>query len=250
MKNKIIPIILLSIATFINPVFGFEDITERHTNADGSYVIMRLIARQDGHVGPDSFSFTPYDAEGNVIKKIGGHDVSYMMQDTEGNVISQYNHYNTRIVFLLDENGTVTGVKNHWDGEILDTFSYTDGGKLLVYGTDGNLKGAYNSLASYYTMNLGDGNGTIGDHGRAEYIDNTLNLINEDGQYYEYDSNGNIIASYGNNGITKYGYDQGGNLQYKIDANGDILWRRRIYTVGEAEKASKPNGNTVKLRYK
>ncbi|MBR6408839.1 MAG: hypothetical protein IKS23_01170 [Alphaproteobacteria bacterium] len=250
MKNKIILIIFLTVATFINPVFGFENIEERHTNADGSYVIMRLVARQSGHIGPDSYYFTPYDSDGNVIQRFGGHDISYVMQDTEGNVISQYNHHNTRIVFLLDENGTVTGVKNRWDGDILDTFSYTDSGKLLVYGTDGNLKGAYNSLASYFTMNLGNGMGSFGDRGRGEYIDNALNLISEDGQYYEYDNKGNIIAAYNNDGVTKYDYDQAGNLQRKIDSHGNILWRRRIYTVEEAEKVSKSVGNTFKLRYK
>ena len=252
MKNKIILIIFLTVATFVDPVFGFENIVERHTNADGSYVVMRLIARQAGHIGPDSYYFTPYDSDGNVIKTFGGHDISYIMQDTSGNVISQYNHSDRRVVFLLDENGTVTGVKNRWDGDIFDTFSYTDSGKLLVYGTDGNLKGAYNSLAGYYTMNLGGGNdyNISNDYGRREYIDNSLNLINEDGQYYEYDNKGNIIAVYNNDGVTKYDYDQGGNLQRKIDSHGNILWRRRIYTVEEAESVSKPTNNTIKLRYK
>ena len=34
-----------------------------------------------------------------------------------------------------------------------------------------------------------------------------------------------------------------------VDGNGNP-WRRRIYTVEEAERVSKPTGNTFKLRYK
>jgi len=34
-----------------------------------------------------------------------------------------------------------------------------------------------------------------------------------------------------------------------VDENGNP-WRRRIYTIQEAERASKPTGNTVKIRYK
>jgi len=66
--------------------------------------------------------------------------------------------------------------------------------------------------------------------------------------YVKKDSNGNIIESWDENG--GYLYDSGGNLVRQIDGNGNVLWRRRIYTVQEANKASKPTGNRVSIRYK
>ena len=68
--------------------------------------------------------------------------------------------------------------------------------------------------------------------------------------YQKYDTDGKPLELCNTNGCTKYTYDAGGNLIRQIDANNQILWRRRIYTVEEATKVAKPQGNTFTLRYR
>lgn len=68
--------------------------------------------------------------------------------------------------------------------------------------------------------------------------------------YVERDSQGNVIAQWTQDGMVQYAYDSGGNLMKVTDASGRLLWSRKIYTVDEAEKVSKPTKNKFRIRYK
>lgn len=65
------------------------------------------------------------------------------------------------------------------------------------------------------------------------------------------DENGRIKIKYNKNGYEEYLYDSGGNLIRKTDENGNILWRKRIYTPAEATAAVSGNGkNTFVVQYR
>jgi len=249
--KKIILTAFICVATFKNALC-FDNIEKTYTNADGTSVSSKLIKRRWNHDGPDSYYLSAYDENGNKIKSVA-HDISYIIQDKSGNVISEYNCYPSRLVYVLDENATVVGLKGCWDCPIYDTFSYTDSGKVLVYGSDGKLKSVYDDLLAYHISNLAKSDGFYGSStypgGLGTYIDHDLNLIDSDGRYYERDSKGLIKAVYEQDGtISKY--DSAGNLQRRYDSSGNLVWTRRIYTVEEAERLAKKTGNKFTIRYK
>jgi len=253
MKNKVlmtISILVLS-AIFSKTCFCFDKIQRTYTNSDGSYVVSEIYKHRTAD-GPTAFGYKAYDKDGNETAR-SGNEFSCIIQDKSGNVIQEYNHHDARVVYILNDSNQIVALKSRWDGPVIQTFKYTDTGKLLVYNTDGTFIGAYEDLLDYHTSNhpmlWGGWYDPSKQNTPFQYIDHGLNLIDEDGKYYERDQKGNIIAVYEEDGtISKY--DKGGNLQRKIDASGNIVWARRIYTVDEAEKASKDRGNTFRIKYK
>ena len=68
-----------------------------------------------------------------------------------------------------------------------------------------------------------------------------------------YDANGNVLAKYSKSGdlLAQYVYEDDGSITI-YDGKGNIIGfkDKRIYTVEEATKVVKPQGNTFTLRYR
>ena len=219
---------------------------------DGSYVVSRITTGRGTGQGPDGYIMHIYDKDGNRTSSISNNDFSYIAYNSAGEVIGEYNHHSARMVYVLDEDNNIVGLKSSWTGPIVETYQYTDQGKMLVYDADGQLKGAYNDLVDYHTARQGNCGGWYRPScaGLGEYAGGELSLLSEDGKFYDYDSQGNLLAVYESDGSMSK-YDKGGNLIKQTDSSGKLLWARKIYTVQEAESVSKDGSvNSVRIRYK
>ena len=103
----------------------------------------------------------------------------------------------------------------------------SDGTYIVYQGASDEIKGAY--------LNLDD---IIADKPVESYVMKD----GKDRITTKYDGRGNILEN--------YAYDTGGNLIRILDKNGKQLWGKRIYTVDEATRVVKPQGNTFSIKYR
>ncbi len=255
MKSKFLIILVV-----IQCLCGFSVMAGMHTiqaknyyHEDGSYVSSSVTTtgRDDNaQRGPAAFYFAFFDAEGNRLPGGGVNDFNYIAYNKAGEVTSGHNYYSPRITYVVDDDDRIVGLKSSWTGPMVETFRYTDSGKMLAYNMQGQLMGAYDDLLDYHFSRHGGHDGYFADStGLGSYVSVSLNLIGTDGRFYDYDQQGNVLAVYESDGSMSK-YDKGGNLLRKTDHNGNIIWARRIYTVDEAEAASKSNHNSFRIRYK
>ena len=201
-------------------------------------------------MGPAGFNAICTDNDGNQIFRTG-NDFNYIAYDENGNVYSEYNYYSPRPTYILNQDGQVVGKKNGFNGPLVEEYKYTDSGKLLAYRVDGTFIGVYNDILDYHMVSQAGSDGVSPNYqGLSRYVNN-LNLIDEDGNFYDYAADGKtLLGVYKQNGdITTYKYDAGGNLM-QVYENGKQIYSRRIYTVEEASRAVKKDRNTFKLRYR
>ena len=252
-KIQILIAFLLVFAVYDAWAIGRQTMQEKtYYNEDGSYAVSKVTtgSGDNGQKGPGSFYFALYDKDGNCLKCGGGLDFNHIVYNKDAEVIESYNYYSARVTYVLNEEGKVVSLKSSWTGPVVETFEYTDSGKMLVFDSEGKMKGVYGSLLDYHLARHGDHDGYRADStGLSKYLDQNLNQINEDGRFYDYDSQGNLIAIYDTDGSMEK-YDKAGNLLKKIDSQGNIVWSKKIYTVQEAESVSRPTGNTIRIRYK
>lgn len=178
-----------------------------------------------------------------------GQDFNYIVVDDNGNTTKEGFYYAPRVTYVINSQGQITAKKTTWEGYIYETYKYTDNGKVLRYDTNNVLLGVYDDFIDMHLSTQRYDNYIPGDTGLSSYIGN-LNRTDENGNYTEYDSKGNILAVYSRDGGNEtYSYDVGGNL-IAIYNNGIATYRRRFYTPTEATAAVKNNKNTFSLKYR
>ena len=132
------------------------------------------------------------------------------------------------------------------DIDVCATMSANVKNALINKGKTFNLKDADGNM-----VNSCDGSGCV------KYIyDDSGNLLRQN----KYDTQGLFVKSFGQNADGSYFYyDEDGQMIYNTDGSynlydkdGNIIGYKgkRIYTVQEANKVSKPTGNRVSIRYK
>ena len=195
--------------------------------ADGKYYKGMISKSRGSGNGPDGYYFYEVDKDGKRLSTLTNNDFNFIGKDKDGNITSQYEYYPSRITYVLDENDKVVSKLNRWQGDVVENYKYTDGGKMLVYKADGTFVGAYEDIVDYHTAM----HSTVG-----KYVGN-LSLVSEDGNFYDKDEKGNILGVYNKNGdITKYKYDAGGNV-ISSSKNGESIYERTHYTPPEAAAA-------------
>ena len=211
-------------------------IEKTYKGVDGNYYKASVGDMGQGVKGPTHFAFNKLDEKGNIIPQ-GGNDFNYITYNKDGEVLDQYIWYSPRPTYVLNENGEVIGKKSCFTCDVVENYKYTDGGKMLVYRTDGTFVGAYNDILDYHLVSQHGSNGYSPNYkGKSDLIGN-LSLVSEDGNFYDKDDNGNILGIYNKNGdITKYEYDAGGNL-VSASKNGESIYERTHYTPPEAAAA-------------
>lgn len=196
-----------------------------------------------------------FDSDGKQVARVS-QDVNSITYDASGNVIAQYLHYTPRVTFVLNEKGQIIQKTNGMQGAVVNTFEYTDTGKMLVYDKDGNFQGAYEDILAFHSMAPSDTATSKND--RIKNVIGDLNLISEDGNFYDYDEKGKLKGVYSLNGEQKKYqyqangdytlYDKDGNNLGRFMANGQ---KRRIYTVDEAIPiVTQGAKNTFSIRYR
>ena len=188
------------------------------------------------------------DQDNNTVFVTWGNfnNITY---DSNGNIINQRFYHNSRWTYELNENGQIISRKSSWDGPIEAIYKYTPEGKILVFGTDGQLNGVYNDVFEYHLWD------TSFKYTSSDYIEN-MNKISEDGNFYEYDTNGKIKEVYYSNGEHKKFSANGDYTLY--DKNGNNLGvfksdgtKRRIYNVDEATAVVKKGAkNNFSIKYR
>lgn len=185
-----------------------------------------------------------YDAEGNLIaasheaRSSYGYAVEF---DSEGRILKEKTILTGASIdimgvasygneFIYNEDGTVTLISRGWD----------ENGQLLYEGEPeiyANFESAWNSFASYDV-----------EHAFSSYLG-----LEPDYSSYSFQSLDSFVSSAsgtqvasnenGGNGSSGQGnYVSGGGFESRLG--------KRIYTVEEAERVSKPTGNKIMLRYK
>ncbi|MBR2299678.1 MAG: hypothetical protein IJ870_03790 [Alphaproteobacteria bacterium] len=209
----------------------------------------------------ESGSGFTYDDNGALLSYANGSNITSVTYDDNGGYsgsIKSYNEdgslRNERIYNLsVDPNYELS------DGRIGTLRTLMENGtreRLTVYNEDGSIL-------------MGTGQRVYDGHGNI--TNDYFNIIPEGGisttiknmRYsYTYDDNGNILTcietdqlsgqiitkNYNKNGGYSIVNADGSISNYNAD--GTLLIPKRIYTVEEASKLSKPTGNTFKLRYK
>ncbi len=234
-----------------------------------------------------TYRSTCKDSAGNV-KFDDYYNFNSATYDSDGNLLSKRDMGNSRIAYILNEDGQVVAKQNGFEGPVVEKYEYTPTGKMLVRDLEGNLIGAYDDLLSYHSMYIttvigardtsieqliGDTNLTESD-GRFEdydedgnpvgiyYVNGSKKIYNysTDGDFtvFEYDKNGVTLAEYDSNGYKKsYIYDENGDYTIRGE-DGKFLGhfmadgsKRRKYTVNEAVAVLKGNNkNTFSIKYR
>ena len=249
--KKLVVILFLSLLAVKNAPCAQkwgENANKTYTNEDGSTYSVSLNLHK---CPPQTIYCAQARAGGRNTQNqyVGntGHDLNVIAYNQSGEVIDQFFYYSGRITYVADENNNIVGIKSCWTCPIVETFKYTDSGKMLVYGADGHLKGTYDSLVDYHVTNpLGQDSYNGTPNGKGQYIDHTLNLISEDGNFYDYDQDHKLKGIYYADGTKKtYVYDTNGDYAL-YDNDGNFLGhfmsngeKRRIYTVNEATAITK-----------
>lgn len=241
MNRKLIFFLFIGLFVFQNAFAGQkwgENASKTYTNEDGSIYSVSVNLSKNSYAGANGGG---KDTENNSIGNT--HEtLNIVSYDQSGEIVAQNYYYPSRVTYVADSNDNIVGIKSCWSCPIVETFKYTDSGKMLVYGADGHLKGTYDSLLDYHATNpLGKDSYNGIPNGKGQYIDHTLNLISEDGNFYDYDEKGKLQGVYYSDGKSqtyKYSsngdyalYDSDGNFLGNFMSNGQ---KRRIYSVNEA----------------
>ena len=198
-----------------------------------------------------------YKGEENIANNIPSYYYLYNY-DENGNVLkyTQYNSsndsYRLEYVHEFDENGrmiTNTAYNRNHVVAYRQEYTYDENGRKLSmtrYNGEDNVLSEH-PIAAEQTKYVYDNNGRLVKTIYYEGEDNILNQMptSETLYAYDYDRYGNVTAEY-QNGILMNSYIYHPDyLKKQWEKN-----HKRIYTVEEAERVSKPTGNTFKLRYK
>lgn len=257
MKINVVSSIVLGCCVVMDALAGQkwgESVTKTYENSDGSTYSVSV------KLNKKSYASGSGSGKNTENASIGGtsHHLNIIAYNKDGEVIGENFYFKTRVTYVADENDSIVGIKSCWDCAIVETFKYTDSDKLLVYGTNGKLKGTYDSLADYHVTNvLGMDSYKGTPNGKAQYIDHSLNLISEDGCFYDYDSNNKLKGVYYADGnFNTYDYQPNGD--YKLyGTSGEFLGnfmengqKRRIYNIEEATAVVNRDKNTFKVWYR
>lgn len=222
-----------------------------------------------------------FDDQGRIVKAVGFSGNTQIIKYDENNKPVSAIWYNTSgdqiytDTFTNNEDGSFTRHQRDMNGVLISEFYYKPNSALWGPGT------AYDHVDEYtngqpkqtivYSTNA---NGNI-DHYYRYYPDGSYTGGHDD-FYWTYDAQGNPISGYRGgkpSEVYTFSYDANGKLT-AIYENGRLLGSvthgynysedeiqalgitfpakkgKRIYTVEEAEKLSKPTGNKFMLRYK
>ena len=210
-----------------------------------------------GQKGPRASYVTIKDQEGNVTSSLK-NDLDYIVVDDNQNVISSEFYHQSDITYIMNTKGEVIGKKSSWNGPVIETYKYSNTGKLLVYDSDGQFIGIYNDFMDRQAnTTAGTSFWSPSYTGITQYV-GSFNLMEGKEEFNEYNSDGKLIAKYSSDGTFKT-YSYAPNGDYTIyDENGKSLGnfmengeKRRIYHVDEAVAVVSKNGkNTFSIKYK
>ncbi|MBR2299144.1 MAG: hypothetical protein IJ870_01045 [Alphaproteobacteria bacterium] len=233
-----------SVSTFLicSEVFAGETVNlkangkiDNIVSDDGSYQIWEY--NDDG----STKQFTSYDSSGNVTQKhiFDYQDETYSINryDANNNLIKKFvydnDHEYNRLLTYANVN---TVIDYNTNGSVLQEYRYTF-----------NPSTGFNSGYDRYKNGSRVGGNT---YSFEFYTDGRVKKYYEGSKLaatFTYDEHGNMIL----NGNQTYTY-----LPAEKDDSsaqqGDSVTKlpKRIYTIDEAERVSKPTGNTFRLRYK
>ena len=215
-------------------ILYFDD-TRTYQLSDGGRYVFHIENYQKNGITYNLYSYR-YDADGQLIKS-NREDWDYALNGERVSTGAW------RLKFNFDENGNFLGETGYHEGGITSTAISTDSGKILTYDLQGKLQGAYTDLLDYMAQ---------------KYISKNvlkLDLTDEDGNYYERDSHGNITDIYHQDGTVEKGkysyvYDGAGNIT-AIYKDGISTYKRTSYTPAEAAAATnRGNNNTITFTFK
>ena len=174
-----------------------------------------------------------YDDNGRLIRSeydtSSSHDYYY---DENGYLIRR-DH--TPVNLTFNEQGQIVE-RRYGTSDEYYIYTYNDNGRIdtSTYYSDGNF--SYRREYSY------DENGKQTGYTQYNAAGNVTGTYT-----YQFDEYGNITGAY-KNGVLQYSNHYTDNYLAKQKAAQRP--KKRIYTVDEATKLSKPTGNTFKIRYK
>ena len=190
---------------------------------------------EDGHIIANAEYRNTYDAEGNLIGD------SYIKTDLNGTELYRNGYYEDDSI----ENGAYYLYEEYENGMLSYRESYINENGESTYDTYEYFE---NGMITERDFNYWDENDR---HDVYQYYtyDENGNLIEESEEVWGNDENGDWVMRSSKGKMYEH-HDDGSVTVYDQDGKFIGFKNKRIYTIEEATKLSKPTGNKFTLRYK